>query len=113
MRAHARSCVHHGKGRACVLMRAHAYIMERGVHACSCVHACIMEGRACVLMRASWTGAHLDGDGHERPALVADAAPLAARAHVVVIRQIDIEHQLTLLWGKRWVGGCKYVCASA
>jgi hypothetical protein len=42
------------------------------------------------------TAAHLDGAAHEGPALGADVALLAAGAHVVVVRQVDIEHQLAL-----------------
>ena len=40
--------------------------------------------------------AHLDGDSHERPTGVADVAAAAAGAHIIVVRQINIEHQLAL-----------------
>jgi len=43
---------------------------------------------------------HLDGRDHETPALVADGGTLAARADVVVVRQVDIEHELALLGHK-------------
>ena len=39
---------------------------------------------------------HLDGCTHEGPALVADVPLLAAGAHIIVIRQVDIKHKLTL-----------------
>ena len=37
---------------------------------------------------------HLDGHGDEAPALGADVGAGAARAHLVVVRQIDVEDQL-------------------
>ena len=39
---------------------------------------------------------HLDRYCHERPAGIADVAAAAAGAHVIVVRQIDIEHQFPL-----------------
>ena len=38
----------------------------------------------------------LDSHGHVGPALGANLGPAAARPHVVVIRQVDVKHKLTL-----------------
>lgn len=43
---------------------------------------------------------HLDGCRHERPALGADVSLLAARAHIIIVSQINIKHQLALHGGK-------------
>jgi len=47
---------------------------------------------------AGCRGAHarLHRRGHERPAAHADVALLPARAHVVVVGQVDVEDQLAL-----------------
>lgn len=49
----------------------------------------------------------LDGCRHERPALGADVALLAARPHVVVICQVNIEHQLALHRRKALPRACR------
>mmetsp|Transcript_25024 Transcript_25024/g.62547 ORF Transcript_25024/g.62547 Transcript_25024/m.62547 type:complete len:435 (+) Transcript_25024:215-1519(+) len=49
---------------------------------------------------------NLDGNCHEGPALIADVGGGATRAHVVVVRHVDVEHQLALRWGKDRVGAC-------
>jgi hypothetical protein len=38
----------------------------------------------------------LNGHGHEGPAAMADLGAVAAAAHVVVVRHVDIEDQLAL-----------------
>ena len=38
---------------------------------------------------------HFHGAGHVLPALLADRRALAARPDVVIVRKIDIEHQLS------------------
>ena len=52
---------------------------------------------------------HLDGCRHERPALAADVPFLAARAHIVIVGQINIKHQLALHGGKALAGACSSV----
>ncbi len=39
---------------------------------------------------------HLHRDGDKRPATLADALARTACAHLVVVRHVDIEHQLAL-----------------
>ena len=39
---------------------------------------------------------YLDSYSHERPALVADVSPLTTSTHIVVVRQINIKHKLSL-----------------
>jgi len=41
---------------------------------------------------------YLDGDGHEWPALVADVPLFPTGPHVVIVRQVDIKHELPLEW---------------
>ena len=44
---------------------------------------------------------HLDGHSHEGPAGGADVAPIATGTHVVIVREVDVKHQLPLLRRKR------------
>eukprot|EP00959_Pyramimonas_sp_CCMP1952_P036236 758172-Pyramimonas_sp.AAC.1 len=46
----------------------------------------------------------LDGDGHQRPAFVADVSAGAAGAHVVVVRHVlrDVRNINTLKKGEQW-----------
>lgn len=44
--------------------------------------------------------ADLDGNSHEGPAFGADVALLPTASDVVVVCQIDIEHELSFHWGK-------------
>ena len=53
--------------------------------------------------------AHVHRDGHEGPAAGADVALLAARAHVVVVRQVDVKDKLALHGGKHAVRGEAYI----
>lgn len=39
-------------------------------------------------------GAHLYGNGHERPAFVADVCTAAAGSHIVIVCQVYIKDQL-------------------
>ena len=41
-------------------------------------------------------GCDLDGYSHERPAFVTDVGPFATGAHIIIICQINIKHQLPL-----------------
>ena len=56
----------------------------------------------------AWQVPHLNRNPHERPAIGADVALLAACPHVIIIRQIYVKHKLPLRWeetGCIWMGG--------
>lgn len=58
--------------------------------------ACPLPHRATPPLSPHHPRARLDGYGHEGPALGANVAALAAGPHVIVIREIDVKHQLAL-----------------
>lgn len=41
---------------------------------------------------------HLDCYSHEWPALLTDVSPTATSPHIVVVRQVNVKHQLSLHW---------------
>ena len=54
------------------------------------------ETRATYTERTTLPAAHLYSHSHERPAARADVALPAACAYVVIVRQVDVKHQLAL-----------------